>query len=202
MDQYGLNSAHLSTNETGSWNTVDWWNSSWLYREGVVVTGNSGAALSGFQVELNVPFVASKMKSDFSDLRFVGSDQVTSLPYWIESYTASSSALVWVKVPTIPASGTTTIYMYYGNPSAVNAGNGTATMEFFDDFSGNSLNTAKWNENAVNQVTSSVSDSLKITNSAANSDAYWLYDGTSTGSQDQAKWTPTQPVCDGVQISL
>jgi hypothetical protein len=130
------------------------------------------------------------MKSDFSDLRFINGDQVTMLPYWIESYTPSSSASVWVKVPAIPAGGATTIYVYYGNPSAAYAGSGSATMEFFDDFSGSSLNTAKWNVNAVNQITYTVNNYFRITDATASSNTYWVYDGTDTGSQHQAKWAP------------
>ena len=44
------------------------------------------------------------------------------------------NATFWVKVPSLPASGNLTIYMYYGNPSATNTSNGSATFYFFDDF--------------------------------------------------------------------
>jgi hypothetical protein len=183
-----------STNEmiftVGSQGPVTWWDSSWLHRKGITITDNSGSALSGFQVKLNVAYVPSKMKPDFSDLRFIGGDQTTMLPYWIESYTPSSSSSVWVKVPAIPASGTTTIYMYYGNPSASYIDSGSATMEFFDAFTGSSLDTTKWNVNAVNQITYSVNDYFTITGATASSNTYWVYDGTDTGSQHQAKWTP------------
>jgi hypothetical protein len=49
-----------------------------------------------------------------------------------------------VRVPTIPASSTKTIYVYYGNPNATSASNGDATFDFFDDFEGTSLDTSKW----------------------------------------------------------
>ena len=35
--------------------------------------------------------------------------------------------------------------MYYDNPDAVSASNGTATFDLFDDFSGATLDTGKWN---------------------------------------------------------
>jgi hypothetical protein len=47
----------------------------------------------------------------------------------------------WVKVPSVP-SGSKTIYMYYGNPTATSASNGTNTFDFFDDFESGNLN--KW----------------------------------------------------------
>jgi hypothetical protein len=131
---------------TGPLSVTDptWWNFSWLYRKPISLTEESGSTLSNYEVKLTVDYVPSKMKSDFSDLRFTDSDQVTLIPYWIESYTASVSASVWVRVPSIPASSTKSIYMYYGNPSATSASNGTATFDFFDDFEGGSVNTSKW----------------------------------------------------------
>ena len=121
-----------------------WWNGSWLYRVPVTLTENSGSALSGYQVSLLVSYVSSKMKADFTDLRFTDSDKVTPLSFWVESFNASASAFVWVKVPSIAAFGTKTIYMYYGNPSAASGGNGTATFDFFDDFNDGVVDASKW----------------------------------------------------------
>jgi len=113
----------------------------WPYRVPITIS-YSGAALSGYPVKIVVPYNAH-MKSDFGDLRFTGGDGTTLLDYWVESYTASSSATVWVEINSIPA-GSSTIYMYYGNSAASSAGNGDATFDFFDDFDGTSLNAAKW----------------------------------------------------------
>ena len=63
-----------------------------------------------------------------------GNDGTTLIPFWIESWNASTrTASIWINVPTIPSAGTT-LYLYYGNPAATTASNGTATFEFFDDF--------------------------------------------------------------------
>ncbi len=87
----------------------------------------------------------SKVKSDFSDLRFTKSDGVTLLDYWIESYVSGTSAVIWVEIDSIPASPTTvTIYIYYGNPTAPSLSNGSNTFDFFDDFDGSSLDASKW----------------------------------------------------------
>jgi hypothetical protein len=188
-DDWALKYAVLSTNETGSWKNLTWLNTSWQYRKPITLTENSGSTLSNFQVKLSINYAPSKMKPDFSDLRFTTSDQITPIPYWIESYTPSIRATVWVKVPKIPASAATTIYMYYGNPSAVDASNGTATLEFFDTFSGGTLDTSKWNVNAVNQITYTVNDAFRFENATMNFIYYWVYDGTDTGSQHQAKLT-------------
>jgi len=42
--------------------------------------------------------------------------------------------VIWVKVPSLPASGNTTLYLYYGNPAAAGTSNGSAAFEFFDGF--------------------------------------------------------------------
>jgi hypothetical protein len=47
-------------------------------------------------------------------------------------------------VPSIPASSSTTIYIYYGNPSATSQSNGANTFIFFDDFTGTTIDTTKW----------------------------------------------------------
>ncbi|NPA76743.1 MAG: DUF2341 domain-containing protein, partial [Candidatus Diapherotrites archaeon] len=53
-------------------------------------------------------------------------------------------ANIWVLVPYIPPAGTT-IYMYYGNPSATSESNPHKVFVFYDDFEGETdLNTAQW----------------------------------------------------------
>ncbi|MCK4352775.1 DUF2341 domain-containing protein, partial [candidate division WOR-3 bacterium] len=112
----------------------DWCDPDWSYRKPVIVynTKNSDT-LTDYQVKIDVTY-NSNMNSDFSDLRFTDSDEVTLIPYWIENYIPSDSAIVWVKVPLISALDTTIIYMYYGNPDASSESNGDSVFNFFDDF--------------------------------------------------------------------
>lgn len=73
------------------------------------------------------------------DLHFTDASG-NSLPHWIELYDSSAQkAVVWVKVSRIETLGRTTIYLFYGSPSAVSA-DGDATFDLFDDF--DSLSTA------------------------------------------------------------
>ena len=97
----------------------------WTKSAPVVINNSSNpSAVTNYQVKITVPYV-SGMKNDFSDLRFA--DGLTELPYWIESYTASSSA-IWVKVLSIPASSSKNITMYYGNASATSSSSISATL--------------------------------------------------------------------------
>ena len=120
------------------------WLSGWSYRRKITITNNSSNDLTDYQVAIDLDssnFDFSKANSDGSDIRFTDSDGETLLSYWIESWdSANSKAKIWVKVPSIPASGSVDIYMYYGNSSATDEGNPEQVFDFFDHFD----NTNKW----------------------------------------------------------
>jgi Concanavalin A-like lectin/glucanases superfamily/Domain of unknown function (DUF2341) len=120
-----------------------WYNEGWAYRQSIAIT-NAGTAQTNFQLEVlsdeNLSSLSpDKLQADLDDLRFT--DILGNiLPYWIEDNTISS-VNIWIKIPTVHTTGTT-IYMYYGNPSAIDDQSGDDTFEFFDDF--DSLDTGKW----------------------------------------------------------
>src|SRR3989304_6688201 len=95
----------------------------WQYITPVTVYENSGAGLTDYNILLSfdtqTPIAAGKMKTDGGDIRFAEDvDGAFLLNYWIESDINTLSTKVWVTVPSIPASDSVTIYMFYGNPSA------------------------------------------------------------------------------------
>lgn len=105
-------------------------------------TRRKPVTISNFQADFQTKVVvayAIDMKPDFSDIRFYDPTTYQELPYWIESKIDSTTATVWVKTRTSSA-----IYLYYGNPAATSSANGASTFQFFDDFSGTTINTAKW----------------------------------------------------------
>ena len=120
-----------------------WYNANWQYRNSVAVSNPGGTTLTDFQVKilLDGTFDFNKAKTDGGDIRFTSADGVTLISYWIESWNkAGAQATIWVKVPSIPASGTT-ILMYYGNSQASSVSNGTSTFKFFDDFTNTTMVT-------------------------------------------------------------
>lgn len=130
----------------------------WSKRKPITIASTS--ALTNYQAKLTISY-DTDMQADFDDLRFTSSDGTTQLNYWLESKTNSSTATVWVKVPAL-ASGNTSIYMYYGNASAVSASSGDNTFEFFDGFDSATLNTSKWSVTGPGAI--SISNSvLRIT---------------------------------------
>ncbi len=116
-----------------------------------MVSYASGAG-SGYQVRVNVHYLngtdsgadvylGGKCKGGFGDVRFTRPDGTTLLPYWMET-PINDNATFWVRMEglnlgymPIP------IYIYYGNPDADSLSNGTATFDFFDDFT---TNTGNW----------------------------------------------------------
>jgi len=118
------------------------WLSGWTYRRAISLSPATSVADYQVLVTLTTGIMGNpyaNIKPDGSDIRFTGSDETTLQDYWIESWNNTGTSTIWVEVKT---SGTSTIYMYYGNSSASSASNGTATFLFFDDFSSG---LSKWN---------------------------------------------------------
>jgi len=131
-----------------------WWNDSWMYRQKIQLTNSTGADLTDFQVSTVVDtaalITAGKMiTSTCADMRFTDS-KGQPLDYWIEENNPgcnSATTKVWLKAPKV-YSGTnaTSIYMYYGNPSAIATQSGDKTFEFFDDFNDGTISDKKWTQ--------------------------------------------------------
>lgn len=130
-----------------------WYNSSWLKKKKITLTGGASGAIVNYQVKLTVTYESS-MKTDFSDLRFTNGAEDTLLDCWLESYTASTSAIVWVETDTPANTVEADIYMYYGNSGASSDWSIRNTMLDGDDFTGSSLDTAIWDSQYCNTAVS------------------------------------------------
>ena len=119
------------------------------------------------------------MRSDFRDIRFTQQGG-TNCPYWIETYTARTSATVWIKVP---SASQTILFMYYGNGGVASASSGTNTFDLFDDFLGTTLDTDKWTSEALAGGTGSISVSGGIcTITRAGGNGWTLKSNTTFGT--------------------
>ena len=65
-------------------------------------------------------YLRNRCRTDFNDIRFTAADGITHLSYHRESYTLGVSAVVFIRIPSLPPLGTT-IYIYFGFPTAVDA---------------------------------------------------------------------------------
>ncbi|MHC1731100.1 MAG: DUF2341 domain-containing protein [Bacteroidales bacterium] len=110
---------------------ADWYNENWSYRREVAVPNAGGADLAEFQVKITLDntFDFAKVLTDGSDIRVAAADGTTLIPFWIEEWApALTTATIWVRVPSIPVSGTV-VYIYYGNsePTAPPSGDPVET---------------------------------------------------------------------------
>ncbi|MBI5675401.1 MAG: DUF2341 domain-containing protein [Nitrospirae bacterium] len=140
----------ITYSDTSACNTMDY-----RYRVKAVNEGLSGGgggcwtrrvplAITNFQADFQTKVTVAydaDMQADFDDIRFYDTTAFAELPYWIESKTDGVSATVWVKT-----GANNTVYMYYGNASATGISDGALVFEFFDNFPGTTINTAKWTE--------------------------------------------------------
>lgn len=91
-------------------------------REITIDNTSNSSTLTEYQVLIDAIDTADlvtngKLNADCSDLRF-GSDSVTPLDFVVVGGTCNTTDTeIWVKVESIPANSTATIYMYYGNSS-------------------------------------------------------------------------------------
>ena len=98
--------------------TADWYNDSWEYRK--KITTSLDTVISSDLTDF--PYLVSFTDSDFTkttesdgtDIVFTASDGTTELAYEIERFDQTTGEVIaWVKIPTVSASETTDIYIYY-----------------------------------------------------------------------------------------
>ena len=145
-------------------------------KKSVTITTGGISTPVNYQQKLTITY-EPEMQADFDDIRF-NTKAGGYIDYWIESYTASTTATVWVELPdAIIDPGLDAIWMYYGNSGLSDGSIGTDTFEFFDDFSGD---LSKWtfvDAQGSGGSSSIVSDRLKIISVASNK-----YAGTSSST--------------------
>ena len=104
----------------------------WFFAQAIQVQDNNGTSITDYQVQLSINtqalISAGQLNANASDLRFgKDCDGTTLFNYWIESGINTTNTIVWVKMDSLNALASHTIYMFYGNPgaTAVSAVNGT-----------------------------------------------------------------------------
>ncbi|RIB35321.1 MAG: hypothetical protein BXU00_02210 [Candidatus Nanoclepta minutus] len=158
---------------------AQWWDTNWKYRVPITIKENSGSSLTNYQVNITIDtqslISAGKMRSDCGDIRFTDANG-NPLSYWIESNTCNTqNTKIWVKVPSIPANGQVTIYMYYGNPSATSLSDPKNVFYFYEDWESGSVNNTIW--------TVTTTGTASVTNTQKYQGTYSFY--TNLGGKNQ-----------------
>lgn len=119
---------------------ASWYDGNWPFR--IPITIEMDEDISNYQVlvDINESFLGdsnasfwSNTQNDGDDVLFTNSGGELLLNFWREQWTEDVNAEFWVNVPTL-TSGSNTIYMYYGNPSASSDSNFLATFSEVEDF--------------------------------------------------------------------
>lgn len=154
------------------------WLTDWTYRKSHAI-GNATGAGTNYQVCIKVykttgtdgnetvngvscgkVYVGANCRDDFGDIRFTDNDGDTLLDYWMESFVSGTSAIFWVEVRDSLESAPQTIYIYYKKDDATTVSDGTNTFPFFDDFLGSALNTTKWDNSTIGNLSVAVDSSV------------------------------------------
>jgi biopolymer transport protein ExbB len=115
-----------------------WWQTDWSYRKQISIdTTPKGANIS--QAVGRVPVLVRLHTGNFSfsdaqdngnDLRFVGTDDKTPLPFHIEQFDPLLGvAAIWVDIPDFPAGSVKQIWLYYANKKAPPGGDAAGTFD-------------------------------------------------------------------------
>ncbi len=116
-DNYIIESGQVKMKNTYS----IWTESSWTRMKPIQVTNNAGSPITNCVFKIIVSY-DSDMQSDYDDIRFKHESVASSwLDYWIETYD-STEVVVWVEIPYLQT-GTSNMYLFYGNPTATSQSN-------------------------------------------------------------------------------
>ena len=98
----------------------------WDYIKPITITNNTPLATTAnlqtlLLIDTQTPISQGKMQASGIDIRFAYETCGNFLDYFIENGINSTTTNIWVKMPSIPANGSITLYLYYGNTGAAPA---------------------------------------------------------------------------------
>jgi hypothetical protein len=123
----------------------EFFDTNWLYRVSLVVNNDGNpSTLTQYQARVVLDSAAvdfwNGIESDGRSIRFTDSDGSTLLDFFVDDFDyAGEAALMYVEIPSIPASSSTYLYLYYGNASSSSLSSGPNTFIFYDDFESGDL---------------------------------------------------------------
>ncbi len=109
----------LGASENGSWRMGLSPPSRWRSRIPIDIVNDSNQDLTDFQIRVNFDNysdIFANSQLDGGDLRVAGSvgDGSDNFVYWLENYDqANEEGDIWVKIQSLPANSSTTVYLYY-----------------------------------------------------------------------------------------
>lgn len=167
-----------------------WYNDYWGYRKAITLTVSSSSSdITSLETLLTIDTTGftSKLQSNCEDLRFTNQNG-DLLPYYIDTCTDNSASnKVWVLVDLVPKNTTTyTLYMYYGNPSAISASNSELFFRLRGLVGYWTSNETSWNGTAgeVKDSSANGNNGVRSGNATTTSSGQYSYAGDYDGTGD------------------
>jgi len=111
----------------------------------VTITEQSGNDLVDYQVRVEI--TDPQFFEECPDQKYIECyfQDGSWIPHWVEEFDpANNKAVIWVKVPQIPANGTVKVFIKVNPSRTEDLSNGEAVFEFFDDFETDTIASGKW----------------------------------------------------------
>ncbi|MGB4811237.1 MAG: CCXG family PEP-CTERM protein [Methylophilaceae bacterium] len=109
-----------------------WWDCTWPNRVPVTISNGSAVVLSNYEIQLTInttSFPGYVFANADNDFRAIDSDDITPLSIFVEPRKlAATSATAWVKIPSLAAGASKTIYIYYAKTGATNVSDAVNTF--------------------------------------------------------------------------
>ena len=122
-----------------------WLFGNWSKKKQVIIEQNFANVTNGIKfIQINYD---NDMNSNYSDLRFANSEETIELPFVLEWYNSTNA---YVSVQANYNITNTTLYMYYGNPSAATPNyllSGLVHYYPFNDYTSNITDYGSWQTN-------------------------------------------------------
>lgn len=131
---YTLSGSEIAVSSGVASLTTDFFDADWDYRQEITISNPNTSPLTEYQVEVSIDGTNtdfwSHVASDCSDVRFTDDDKTTELDFYRFECDSGTSMKAFVQIPSLAASSTKEIYMYYGNASASDASDIVSTFEY------------------------------------------------------------------------
>jgi hypothetical protein len=140
-----------------------------VWRRSITIENTSAAALTDYPVLVVVDtgqaIASEKMLPDGADIRFID-DVGAPLSFWIEGGLGTDGR-IWVKMPSLAAGASETVYLTYGDWTQVAASSGEDVFPYFASFDDSPLG-----DNGSDEGISPLTGSWGVVNAGASGQGY------------------------------
>lgn len=136
-----------------------WWNSTWEVKRIIEVNNTLSTSRYNYTVIMNLT-KSFDMNADFSDIRFINSSNTGEMNYSL--FYNATDLTAYVFFPNLTA-GNSSIFMYFGNPTAASKSDIHSVSSIYDNFDDEVFKSPLWNKSLeAGGTISVVSSKMKL----------------------------------------